>query len=52
MSETSLMVQWLRFHAATAGGEGSIPGQGSSARHTVWQKKKIFKTKCGNKSLV
>ena len=25
---TSLVVQWLRFHAPNAGGLGSIPGQG------------------------
>ena len=25
--ETSLMVQWLRLHAADAGGVGSTPGQ-------------------------
>ena len=27
--ETSLMVQWLRHHAANAGGPGLIPGQGT-----------------------
>ena len=26
---TSLAVQWLRLHASTAGGMGSIPGQGT-----------------------
>jgi len=26
---TSLAVQWLRLHAPTAGGIGSIPGQGT-----------------------
>ena len=25
---TSLAVQWLRLHTSTAGGVGSIPGQG------------------------
>ena len=27
--ETSLVVQWLRFHASIAGGLGTIPGQGT-----------------------
>ena len=35
-----LMVQWLRFRAATAGGTGSIPGRGSSVSHAVQPKKK------------
>ena len=26
---TSLVVQWLRFHAPNVGGLGSIPGQGT-----------------------
>ena len=26
---TSLVVQWVRFHAPNAGGPGSIPGQGT-----------------------
>ena len=26
---TSLVVQWLRLHASTAGGMGSIPGLGT-----------------------
>ena len=26
---TSLLVQWQRFHAPSAGGPGSIPGQGT-----------------------
>ena len=29
------MVQWLRFRAATAGGSGSIPGQGTMMLHTA-----------------
>ena len=28
---TSLVVQWLRFHAPNAGGPSSIPGQGTSS---------------------
>ena len=34
------MVQWLRQHASTTGGTGSIPGWGSSACHEVRPKKK------------
>ena len=32
---TSLVIQWLRLHAVTAGGAGSIP-------HAVWPKKNFF----------
>ncbi|TEA30381.1 hypothetical protein DBR06_SOUSAS17710002, partial [Sousa chinensis] len=28
----SLMVQWLRLHTPNAGGQGSIPGQGTRHR--------------------
>ena len=36
------MVQWLRLHASTAGGMGSIPGQGTKIPHALrhGQKKK------------
>ena len=34
------MVQWLRLHTATAGGTGSIPGQGTKILHVTQQKKK------------
>ena len=39
---TSLAVQWLRRHASTAGGTGSIPGPGTKIPHAMWcsQKKK------------
>ena len=39
---TSLVVQWLRLHASTAGGGGSIPGQGTKIPHALGhgQKKK------------
>ena len=39
---TSLAVQWLGLRASTAGGTGSIPGQGTKIPHAVWcsQKKK------------
>ena len=42
LAGTSLAVQWLRLCASTAGGMGSIPGQGSKILHTKWhgQKKK------------
>ena len=33
--ETSLLVQWLRFHASNAGAEGSIPGQRTKIPHYV-----------------
>ena len=40
---TSLVVQWLRLHASTAGGTGSIPGLGTKTLHTAWyDKKKSF----------
>ena len=39
---TSLVVQWLRLRASTAGGVGSIPGQGTKIPASVWpgEKKK------------
>ena len=33
---TSLVVQWLRLHASSAGGAGSIPGWGTKIPHAVW----------------
>ena len=44
---TSLVVQWLRLQASTAGGTGSIPGQGTNISHAMWcdQKKKKKLTK-------
>ena len=38
--ETSLVVQWLRLHASTAGGMGSIPSWGSQIPHATWRGKK------------
>ena len=37
-----MVVQWLGFHASTAGGQGSIPGQGTKIPQAAWhgQKKK------------
>ena len=32
---TSLAVQWLRLHASTAEGEGSIPGWGTKIPHAA-----------------
>ena len=32
---TSLVVQWLRLRASTAGGEGSIPGPGTKIPHAA-----------------
>ena len=41
---TSLVVQWLRLCASTAGGTGSIPGQGTKNPecHLAASQKKIF----------
>ena len=36
---TSLVVQWLRLHASTAGGTGSIPGGGTKIPHATQPKK-------------
>ena len=40
--KTSLAVQWLRHHAPSTGGMGSIPGSGTKTLHALWcsQKKK------------
>ena len=40
---TSLAVQWLRFHASTAGGMGLIPGWGTKILHAAWHSQKIKK---------
>ena len=32
-----VVVQWLGFHTSTAGGTGSIPGQGTKIPHTACQ---------------
>ena len=37
-NRTSLVIQWLRLCPSTAGGMGSIPGQGSSTSCVVWSK--------------
>ena len=34
------LVQWLRLQAFTAGGTGSIPGQGSKIPHATWRRQK------------
>ena len=31
------MAQWLRLHASTAGGAGSIPGRGMKILNAVWR---------------
>ena len=38
---TSLVFQWLQFHASTAGGMGSIPGQGTEIPHATWCNQKL-----------
>ena len=35
MRGTSLEAQWLRLHASTAGGVGSIPGWGTKIPHVM-----------------
>lgn len=45
-SQTSLVMQWLRFPASTAGGgTGSNPGQGTKTQHAMWHGKKFVKKK-------
>ena len=34
-AQAFLAVQWLRPQASTAGGQGSIPGQGTKIPHTM-----------------
>ena len=36
MIRSSLVVQWLGFHASTAGSTGWIPGQGTKILSAVW----------------
>ena len=38
------MVQWLRFHASTVGGAGTIPGQGTKIPHATKKKNQWFAT--------
>ena len=38
---TSLVLQWLVLCASTAGGTGSIPGQGTKIPHAMWCGQKI-----------
>ena len=40
---TSLVVQWFRLCASSAGGSGSIPGQGTKTPHATWWGQKYFK---------
>ena len=39
------MVQWLGFCASTAGGLGSIPGQGTKIPYVMWHGQKIKQNK-------
>ena len=41
---TSLVVQWLRIHASTAGGPGSIHGRGTKILHAMQYSKKKKKS--------
>ena len=36
------MVQWLRLHALTAEGLGSIPSWGTKIPYAVWKSQKIY----------
>ena len=40
LTVTSLVVQWLRLQASSAGGAGSTPGQGTKIHQLHGQKKK------------
>ena len=54
-SGTSSEVQWLRLHASTAGGKGSIPGQGAKIPHAVGssqQMKTSFSSACDKVSIL
>ena len=42
---TSLVVQWLRICASTAGGMGSIPGWGTKIPHAAQSSQKQTKKK-------
>ena len=44
----SLAVQWLGLHASTAGGTGSIPGQGTKILHASRRSQKKKKGKKEN----
>ena len=39
--ETSLVIQWLRFHSSNTGGAGSIPGQGTKFPYATQCSKKM-----------
>ena len=50
---TSLVVQWLRLSASSAGGMSLIPGQGTEIPHVTWysQKKKQKKKRTSSHML-
>ena len=48
---TSLVVQWLRLHASTAGGTGLTPGRGTKIPHAMWRSQKKIKNKQTNKKI-
>ena len=49
---TPLAVQWLRHHASTAGGTGSIPGWGTKILHATGSRPKKKKKKLNKLQLV
>ena len=42
---TSLVVQWLRHHASTAGDMVLIPGRGTKILHATWHGQRIEEKK-------
>ena len=48
MAGTSLVVQWLRLRAFTAGGADSIPGRGTKILHAVGCCQKKIKIYCSS----
>ena len=47
----SLVVQWLRFQVPTAGGPGSMPGQGTKIQLSLCYSQKVKKKQTKNKKL-
>ena len=40
IENTTLVVQWLRFHASIAGGTALIPGWGTKITYATWHGQK------------
>ena len=52
MLGTSLVVQWLRLHASTAEGTGSIPGGRNKISHATRHDQKKKKKDAGNSDIL